>query len=444
MSGLSPLASLLQQLPSMNPHLHLTILFLSLTTGGLCILGLQAEATRSDKLSLPGFENLTAGYNKFLRPNFGGDPVQIALNLDIASISSISESNMRWTDPRLLFEGSKSFTLDARLVEFLWVPDTYIVESKTSFLHEVTVGNRLIRLFSNGTVLYALRITTTVACNMDLSKYPMDTQTCRLQLESWGYDGRDVEFRWLRGNDSVRGLENLRLAQYTIQRYFTLVTQSQQETGNYTRLVLQFELRRNGLYFILETYVPSAFLVVLSWVSFWISLDSVPARTCIGVTTVLSMTTLMIGSRSPLPNTNCFIKAIDVYLGICFSFVFGALLEYAVAHYSSVQQMVAKDRATAKEVEEVNITDIINSSLSTLKRKISFASIEMPGDNVDYSGLTMKARDKVSFVFREKMGRMVRYFTIQNPSNVDRYSKLLFPLMFMLTNVFYWAHYMYF
>ena len=63
----------------------------------------------------------------------------------------------RWTDQRLVFEGNKSFTLDARLVEFLWVPDTYIVESKKSFLHEVTVGNRLIRLFSNGTVLYALR-----------------------------------------------------------------------------------------------------------------------------------------------------------------------------------------------------------------------------------------------------------------------------------------------
>ncbi|XP_032952946.1 gamma-aminobutyric acid receptor subunit pi isoform X4 [Rhinolophus ferrumequinum] len=340
----------------MRNSLHLTFLCLSLFTGRMCSQGnrFSMEVSRSDKLSLPGFENLTVGYNKFLRPNFGGEPVQIALTLDIASISSISESNMdytatiylrqRWTDQRLVFEGNKSVTLDARLVEFLWVPDTYIVESKKSFLHEVTVGNRLIRLFSNGTVLYALRITTTVACNMDLSKYPMDTQTCQLQLESWGYDGNDVQFSWLRGNDSVRGLENLRLAQYTIQQYFTLVTRSQQETGNYTRLVLQFELRRNVLYFILETYVPSTFLVVLSWVSFWISLDSVPARTCIGVTTVLSMTTLMIGSRTSLPNTNCFIKAIDVYLGICFSFVFGALLEYAVAHYSSLQQMAAKDR----------------------------------------------------------------------------------------------------
>ncbi|PNI52130.1 GABRP isoform 5, partial [Pan troglodytes] len=189
----------------MNYSLHLAFVCLSLFTERMCIQGNQfnVEVGRSDKLSLPGFENLTAGYNKFLRPNFGGEPVQIALTLDIASISSISESNMdytatiylrqRWMDQRLVFEGNKSFTLDARLVEFLWVPDTYIVESKKSFLHEVTVGNRLIRLFSNGTVLYALRITTTVACNMDLSKYPMDTQTCKLQLESWGYDGNDVE-----------------------------------------------------------------------------------------------------------------------------------------------------------------------------------------------------------------------------------------------------------
>ncbi|XP_038006480.1 gamma-aminobutyric acid receptor subunit pi isoform X6 [Motacilla alba alba] len=187
----------------------------------------------------------------------------------------------RWTDPRLVFHGNKSFTLDARLVELLWVPDTYIVESKRSFLHDVTVGNRLVRLFSNGTVLYALRITATVACNMDLSKYPMDTQICQLQLESWGYDENDVTFIWLRGNNSVHGMEKLRLSQYTVERYHTLVSKSQQETGSYPRLILQFELRRNVLYFILETYVPSTLLVMLSWVSFWITLDSVPARTCI-------------------------------------------------------------------------------------------------------------------------------------------------------------------
>ena len=43
----------------------------------------------------------------------------------------------------------------------------------------------------------------------------------------------------------------------------------------------------------------------------------------------------------------------------------------------------------------------------------------------------MKTSDKFKFVFWDKLGRIVDYFTIQNPSNVDRYSKLLFPLIFM-------------
>lgn len=63
----------------------------------------------------------------------------------------------RWTDERLCFDGNKSLSLDGRLVEMLWVPDTFIVDSKKSFLHDITVENRLIRIYPNGTVLYAIR-----------------------------------------------------------------------------------------------------------------------------------------------------------------------------------------------------------------------------------------------------------------------------------------------
>ncbi len=55
------------------------------------------------------------------------------------------------------------------------------------------------------------------------------------------------------------------------------------------------------------------------------------------------MTTLMMGARTSLPNANCFIKAIDVYLGICFTFIFGALLEYACAHFYTMQHQTIED-----------------------------------------------------------------------------------------------------
>lgn len=120
-------------------------------------------------------------------------PVEIGMSLDIASIDAISEINMvhllflssawsnegagifmcffvsfqdytatiflrqRWRDARLMFPGNESVSVDGRLVSLLWIPDTFIPDSKRSFLHDVTVENRLIRIFSNGTVLYALR-----------------------------------------------------------------------------------------------------------------------------------------------------------------------------------------------------------------------------------------------------------------------------------------------
>ncbi|KFU91463.1 Gamma-aminobutyric acid receptor subunit pi, partial [Chaetura pelagica] len=404
------------------------------------------EAEGKEEILPPTIQKITKGYNKYLRPFFDNGPVSIGMSLDVASIDTISEINMdytatiflrqRWTDERLCFDGNKSLSLDGRLVEMLWVPDTFIVDSKKSFLHDITVENRLIRIYPNGTVLYAIRITTTVSCSMDLTKYPMDKQTCTLQLESWGYNINDVIFYWTRGNDSVRGLDTLRLAQYTIEDHFTSVSEAVYETGHYPKLVFHFELKRNILYFILETYVPSSLLVALSWVSFWISQSSVPARICIGVTTVLTMTTLMMGARTSLPNANCSIKAIDVYLGICFSFIFGALLEYAVAHFCTLH------RLSSKELPK-NFLESLCSEL-----KVQLMSNPVSSESITENLLASKGEDFVGC--SSPMSIMKRLFCIsdcfrvKNPYHIDNYARFSFPLSFIIINVLYWVYYLYF
>ncbi|XP_036402920.1 gamma-aminobutyric acid receptor subunit pi [Megalops cyprinoides] len=427
----------------------------------------------------PTIQKLMKGYNKYLRPFFDNGPVTVGMSLDIASIDTISEINMdytatiflrqRWTDERLCFNGNKSLSLDGRLVELLWVPDTFIVDSKKSFLHDITVENRLIRIFPNGTVLYALRITTTVACNMDLTKYPMDKQTCTLQLESWGYNINDVMFYWTRGNDSVSGLDTLRLAQYTVEDHYTSVSEAIYETGNYPKLIFHFELKRSILYFILETYVPSSLLVVLSWVSFWISQSSVPARICIGVTTVLTMTTLMMGARTSLPNANCFIKAIDVYLGICFSFIFGALIEYAVAHFCTLHHPEgASAFMYGQQVQECEdemngiVTTIASNSIGLKKRKetsattatsatsaTSAASVHGPGSpsgsetQVDTPALSPSRCDKSMSILKRALC-FLNCCRVENPHYIDNYARMSFPLSFILVNLLYWTYYLYF
>ncbi|NXS76820.1 GBRB1 protein, partial [Pandion haliaetus] len=102
--------------------------------------------------------------------------------------------------------------------------------------------------------------------------------------------------------------------------------------GAYPRLSLSFRLKRNIGYFILQTYMPSTLITILSWVSFWINYDASAARVALGITTVLTMTTISTHLRETLPKIP-YVKAIDIYLMGCFVFVFLALLEYAFVNY---------------------------------------------------------------------------------------------------------------
>lgn len=57
-------------------------------------------------------------------------------------------------------------------------------------------------------------------------------------ITTGGYNINDVMFYWTRGNDSVRGLDTLQLAQYTVEDHFTSVSEAVYETGTNTLTTL--------------------------------------------------------------------------------------------------------------------------------------------------------------------------------------------------------------
>ena len=83
--------------------------------------------------------------------------------------------------------------------------------------------------------------------------------------------------------------------------------------GAFPCLEIAFFLRRDIGYFLIQHYIPSLLVVILSWVSFWINVDASPARVSIGLLTVLTSTTQSTGANTSLPRVN-YVKAIDVWM----------------------------------------------------------------------------------------------------------------------------------
>ncbi|KTG05850.1 hypothetical protein cypCar_00016120 [Cyprinus carpio] len=168
-----------------------------------------------------------------------------------------------------------------------------------------------------------------------------------------GYTTDDIEFYWRGGDGAVTGVERIELPQFSIVDYKLISKNVVFSTGSYPRLSLSFKLKRNIGYFILQTYMPSILITILSWVSFWINYDASAARVALGITTVLTMTTINTHLRETLPKIP-YVKAIDMYLMGCFVFVFLALLEYAFVNYIFFGRGPQRQKKAAEKAATAN------------------------------------------------------------------------------------------
>ncbi|KAM7389187.1 hypothetical protein PAMP_023180 [Pampus punctatissimus] len=267
----------------------------------------------------------TSGYDARIRPNFKGPPVNVTCNIFINSFGSITETTMdyrlnvflrqKWNDPRLAYSEypDDSLDLDPSMLDSIWKPDLFFANEKGANFHEVTTDNKLLRIFQDGSVLYSIRLTLTLSCPMDLKNFPMDIQTCTMQLESFGYTMNDLIFEWLSENP-VQVADDLTLPQFVLKEEKDLgYCTKHYNTGKFTCIEVKFHLERQMGYYLIQMYIPSLLIVILSWVSFWINMDAAPARVGLGITTVLTMTTQSSGSRASLPKVS-YVKAIDIWM----------------------------------------------------------------------------------------------------------------------------------
>uniref|UniRef100_T1L3J8 Uncharacterized protein n=1 Tax=Tetranychus urticae TaxID=32264 RepID=T1L3J8_TETUR len=415
-------------------------------------------------------------------------PCYVNVNILIRSISEISDLDMeysaqitfreQWRDDRLAYNDMVGQIRYLTLTDpnRIWKPDLFFRNEKEGHFHDIIMPNVLLRIYPNGEVLYSIRISLVLACPMDLKYYPLDLQTCTISMASYGYTTEDLIFQWKEG-DPVQVTKNLHLPRFTLQRFQTQYCTSATNTGSYSCIKVNLIFKREFSYYLIHIYIPCIMLVIVSWVSFWLDPNAIPARVSLGVTTLLTMATQISGINASLPPVS-YIKAVDVWTECCLTFVFGALLEFALVNYVSRcdSQSSVTSANTAIPANSIPIPTTTSSSTSSGALSSSFT--KMPKNLLlNPPKMPISIRDplgncEANMLFGMKPtkrkvcpGRRGNFNqsdeTEDDPSDdltvwlkwlrkfptrskrIDVLSRILFPTMFALFNLVYWITYLF-
>ncbi|XP_049535425.1 glutamate-gated chloride channel isoform X9 [Anopheles darlingi] len=405
-------------------------------------------------------------YDARIRPsgiNGTDGPAVVRVNIFVRSISKIDDVTMeysvqltfreQWLDERLKFDdiGGRLKYLTLTEANRVWMPDLFFSNEKEGHFHNIIMPNVYIRIFPYGSVLYSIRISLTLACPMNLKLYPLDRQVCSLRMASYGWTTADLVFLWKEG-DPVQVVKNLHLPRFTLEKFLTDYCNSKTNTGEYSCLKVDLLFKREFSYYLIQIYIPCCMLVIVSWVSFWLDQGAVPARVSLGVTTLLTMATQTSGINASLPPVS-YTKAIDVWTGVCLTFVFGALLEFALVNYASRSADRAADmhrenmKKKRREMEQASL-DAASDLLDT-DSNATFAMkplVRHPGDPMALE----KLRQCEVHMQAPKRPNCCRSWLSKFPTRqcsrskrIDVISRITFPLVFALFNLVYWSTYLF-
>uniref|UniRef100_A0A1I7YK63 Neur_chan_memb domain-containing protein n=1 Tax=Steinernema glaseri TaxID=37863 RepID=A0A1I7YK63_9BILA len=269
-------------------------------------------------------------------------------------------------------------------------------------------------------------------------------------MHGHGYTTSDIDYFWGQKQtdnpDTAVAFADFTLPQFKQTGYRVNITKATTSSGVYVRLYFEIMLSRNLGFYLMNIIVPSVLIVTISWVSFWLNREASPARVGLGVTTVLTMTTLITTTNNSMPKVS-YIKGLDVFLNFCFVMVFASLVEYAVVSYMNkkLAQRREKRRKQAEQMQPVEVPMFNNHLLPPIKTPPHMNHlVEIPGD-CDCRTIPLVQHPRLvaettlwpaPFGRAKKATKTCRSVT---PSKIDKYSRYIFPLSFITFNVAYWT-----
>ncbi|XP_072036260.1 glycine receptor subunit alpha-2-like isoform X2 [Amphiura filiformis] len=396
----------------------------------LMILALIAQRSIVASNITATIQELLTGYDHRIRPDHEGPPTTVSLIVFMESIGPLEERTMDfsssfytamdWVDTRLTYTGEKYIILKGDDIQKFWIPDVFFMYEKEGQHHDIIQANQMLKILPDGKCRYVVRVSLTTVCRMLLQRFPFDTQTCSIHMFSFAYSSLDILLDIT--DNSVAVHPDIIVARYDLTNVSTKTYYLQFEimTNNtWSGAAITFTFKRHLQAYILTVYIPSILLVTISWMSFWIDAHAAPARITLGITTVLTATTMTASMQDSFPDATGA-KAVDIWMAACLIFVFLSLIEYAMTNYLIVLQ----DR----------------------KMKSNDASELKPDDSICTNDSTSPSANEKSGAHAKELtnGPSKPEYTGFSAEHMDKLARVLFALTFLAFNAYYWTFYVIF
>lgn len=148
-------------------------------------------------------------------------------------------------------------------------------------------------------------------CILDLRSFPFDTQECSLLFESYSYNSEEVKLEWF--DVPITLMKRIELPDFDLVGFAADNNTLQYPNGLWDQLNATFVFRRRYGFYILQAYIPTYLTIMVSWVSFCMDPKALPARTTVGVSSLLALTFQFGNILKNLPRVS-YIKAMDVWM----------------------------------------------------------------------------------------------------------------------------------
>ncbi|XP_053385791.1 acetylcholine receptor subunit beta-like [Mercenaria mercenaria] len=268
---------------------------------------------------------LFTGYEVLQRPN---QTVSMSVGLNLVTINSLDIKDqilstsgyftMKWADGRLDWSSETNYTSITSLFsneKYMWRP-TLLVENSVNELEVFSDENWLIRISSGGVAYWTPGGIFETSCDVDITYYPLDTQTCSIVLTTWAYTSDDITLYFTRDpvtTDSFSPNGEWDLIETTTSS--ETASKSPQDRSAYDRLYFTLKMKRRPLFHILNTIFPVLLMASLIVFVFKLPPES-GERVGLSLTVLLAYAVYLTLIADNIPKTSLSTSILSTYLTI--------------------------------------------------------------------------------------------------------------------------------